>query len=387
MKLIILTIVVVVSFATGSFANQNSKKEVLNQKKELEQIVKQVDSSQRRLDSLRDAEASLQKQISDYDQRITSDRKVIRRLSGQLNDIKAGVSEAEGNLSLRQTEFERTRRRYLGNIRQTYFSLQDSLSLTALRPNGELEARRQVVYLVALAGFQAGNVQQANAYLDNAVSELEGLTGQRNLVTDLKKKREVSYAIGRSKKEKQQRSLDRVKMRKQDEADRMLTLRQAAAEMETIIARLEAEQARGERIDVSGGISAFTTMKGQMGMPFRGKVVVPFGPSEDPVTKLKSFSPGIVIAGSAGGRVISVASGTVAYTGSLRGYGNFVIIRHDRQYYTTYAGLGATAVAEGQFLQTGSQLGRVSDEGRLRFELRRGRDALDPVEWIKIEAL
>ncbi len=365
----------------------DDKRQILEQQKELEKIQKDVDDSRRRLDSLRSAEESVARQIADYDQRISSDRKLINRLSNELTALKKSLGEAETALQNNQLSFDNTRRRYLGNIRQAYYATRLPDQSLVNEPNGELDLHRTTVYLTALAGFESGNVEQAQTYLAESVSQLEELTGQRKLVTNLKKEKEISFSVGQSRKEKQERSLDRLKRLKQDEADRMLTLQQAAAEMQQIIARLEEAGRRNPYPEADVAPSIFTALKGQLIMPHRGKVVVPFGLSVDPITKLKSYSPGIVIKGKPGATVRLVASGTVAYTGNLRGYGNFVIIRHDSQHYTTYAGLGRIDVSEREHLAGGSPLGVAGDDGQVRFELREEREPLDPVEWIKFEAL
>jgi murein DD-endopeptidase MepM/ murein hydrolase activator NlpD len=158
--------------------------------------------------------------------------------------------------------------------------------------------------------------------------------------------------------------------------------------MKTIIARLEEARSRAAALDPTrSGPSAFAAQKSMLQPPFRGKIIDGFGQHVDPVTRLKSFSPGITIKGQAHGTVRSVASGTVAYCGSLRGYGNFVIINHDHQYYTTYAGLGEILVSDGQFLRARARLGTAGKDGVVKFELRNGHEPLDPVKWIKIESL
>ena len=83
----------------------------------------------------------------------------------------------------------------------------------------------------------------------------------------------------------------------------------------------------------------------------------------------------------------AVASGTVLYTGNLRGYGNFVIINHDHQYYSTYANLGDVTVSQGQFVESRAKVGASGTDGVVKFELRKGRESLDPVSWIDIESL
>lgn len=377
----------VLTVGTTPVSFANDKRQILDQKKELEQIQKDAQDSRRRLDSLRAVEESVSKQIADFDQRMSSDRKLINRLTSELASLKKSLAEAEESHQAYQSQFDHTRRRYLGNVRKTYYATRVPDQLLVDEPNGELGLHRTTRYLTALAGFESGNVEQAEGFLVQSIGELEQLTGQSKLVTSLKKEKEVSYSLGQSRKQREERSLDRLKRLKQDEADRMLTLQQAAAEMQEIIARLE--EASRSRQYPEGDIapSVFAALKGRLLMPHRGKVVVPFGLSTDPVTKLKSYSPGIVIKGRAGAEVKLVASGTVAYSGNLRGYGKFVIIRHDSQHYTTYAGLGRIDVSEGQHLGAGSPLGVAADDGQVRFELRREREPLDPVEWIKFETL
>jgi murein hydrolase activator len=121
--------------------------------------------------------------------------------------------------------------------------------------------------------------------------------------------------------------------------------------------------------------------------PFKGTITLAFGEHVDPVSRLKSFSPGITIKGKARAGVLAVSSGTVAYSGNLRGYGNFVIINHDHQYYSTYAGLGEILVSEGQYVSSRAAIGKADTDGTIRFELRNGREPLDPVKWIRIESL
>ncbi|MCB2229747.1 peptidoglycan DD-metalloendopeptidase family protein [bacterium] len=386
MKSVIPIVAICLALLVSS-ATAGKKSQIVDQKKELEQIKKDVEDSRNRLDSLRAVEESVAKQIADYDQRISSDRKLITRLSSELSGLKKSISEAELSHQAYQTQFDQTRRRYLGNVRQTYYATRAPDNILENEPNGELNLHRTAVYLTALAGFESGNVVEAQVYLDRSIDQLDDLTGQRKLVNNLKKEKEISYSLGQSKKEKQERSLDRLKRLKQDEADRMLTLQQAAAEMQEIIARLEEANRRNQYPETDVAPSVFTSLKGQMIMPYRGKVVTPFGLSVDPITKLKSYSPGIVIKGTPGATVRLVASGTVAYSGNLRGYGKFVIIRHDSQHYTTYAGLGRIDVSEGLYLGAGSALGTSADDGLVRFELREEREPLDPVEWIKFEAL
>ena len=371
-----------------SAADEKSQNQIVQQKRELEQIRQEVEESQKRLDSLRNLQLGVQKQVSEYDQKLASDRKVIGRLSRELDRLKKDQSEAETQLAANEDAFNRTQRRYLGNIRQFYLSMRRVESQLDYNPNRELQRHREVVYLTALAEFESGNVDEAWRNVDESATELAGLADQRNEVRGLKKQKEVSYSLDQSRKSKQEKNLDQLRRESLDEAERVMTLKMAAEEMERIIVRLEEEREQARlAAGIEMGPSIFAGLKGQLRTPFRGKIVVPFGNLEDPITHLKSFSPGITIQGQSGVGVYSVASGTVAYTGELRGYGNFVIINHDNQYYTTYAGLGRILVSQGQHLPTGTKLAGAGDDGLVKFELRKGREPLDPVTWIRFESL
>ena len=388
----LLRVVIIVGFCVclckAAAATDRDKTGILNQQKELERIRNEVRFGQKKLDSLQAEGVRVSQKLSEYDEKISSDRRIISRLNRETKQLNSNIKTASDQLQEREIDLDRMQRRYLGNVRQFYLTSSGKTGFLSFNPNSELDHQRQVVYLTALAGFESKNVAQAETLLNEATSQLDDLSGRSKVVSGLKRRRETSVALEKSQRSKEQRTLDLLQRRSREESDRILTLKEAAQEMEAIIARLEKER---ERATSSGGevygSSLFATLKGRLPTPYRGRVVVKYGNSVDPVTRLKSFSPGISIKGSPGGKVRSVALGTVAYSGELRGYGKFVIINHDNQYYTTYAGLGKVLVSQGQYIQAQAAVGEASADGLMKLEIRKGRESLDPVEWIRIESL
>jgi len=372
--------------ATATPADDDSD-DILEQRKELERIQRDMEGGQHRLDSLESEQKRVTEAISKFDQRITSDRQVLRRLTREFDLLKADITRGDSLLQEYRQLYERRQRRYLGNIRRFYSLAKQPVKAFGDYPNEELEYQRKIIYLSALADFEGETVQNASDLVDRSADELSDMSGRQKTVSGLKKERETAYALGRSQKEREEKNLDQIRRKSMAEADRIITLRQAAQEMQNIIARLE--EARVEQLTdpTQTGPSAFAALMGQLLSPFRGQITLAFGEHVDPVTRLRSFSPGITIEGRAHSGVYGVASGTVAYTGNLRGYGDFVIINHDHQYYSTYAGLGEILVSEGQFVPSRAKLGTSGQDGVVRFELRNGREALDPVKWIRIESL
>ncbi|UCD63806.1 MAG: peptidoglycan DD-metalloendopeptidase family protein [Candidatus Zixiibacteriota bacterium] len=367
-----------------SWAQQED--DILYEKKEMEKILKEVRESREKLDSLKQAEIGVARQISEGDQKLATNKKIIGRLNDEMRQLQARIGQATTELEAHELELDLVRRRYLGNIRQFYLAAHKPPEVFSEDPNEELVLHRQIVYLTALAGFESGNVDQALTELEQTRKTKKDLAGRSKQVSQLRQKKETANVLVSNAKRQHQRNLEKIRREKTEEADRILTLEQAAREMERIIARLQEEAELRRTGRTQTGPSLFASLKGQLLPPCRGEITVPFGELVDPVTKLKSFSSGITFKVRPGQNVSAVASGSVAYVGSLRGYGNFIIINHDDQYYTTYAGLDRTFVSVNEYVLAGNKLAEASPDGAVRFELREGRKALDPIEWISIES-
>jgi murein DD-endopeptidase MepM/ murein hydrolase activator NlpD len=113
--------------------------------------------------------------------------------------------------------------------------------------------------------------------------------------------------------------------------------------------------------------------------PARGQVVLEFGP------KAKGLhNDGINIEAPRGAPVHASASGVVAYAGNeLRGFGNLLLIKHADGWVTAYAHNDELLVKRGDTVKRGQVIARIGATGnvtkpQLHFELRKGRQAVDP---------
>ena len=97
------------------------------------------------------------------------------------------------------------------------------------------------------------------------------------------------------------------------------------------------------------------------------------------------FHTGIDYRSNAGTPVFAAASGRVTFAGfSLGGWGNVVTIAHGGGTRTMYAHLSRIGVRVGQYVQSGSRIGRVGSSGNstgphLHFEVRVRGAAVDPL--------
>ncbi len=96
---------------------------------------------------------------------------------------------------------------------------------------------------------------------------------------------------------------------------------------------------------------------------------------------------GVDIAAPAGTPVYAADSGVVIFSGTLHGYGNTVIIRHDDGYATVYGHNERNLVSEGTRVARGQEISEIGRSGRttganLHFEVRRDNVAENPLAYL-----
>lgn len=114
--------------------------------------------------------------------------------------------------------------------------------------------------------------------------------------------------------------------------------------------------------------------------PHPGKIVLAFGRGQ-PANK------GLDIAGRQGDAVKAAAQGEVVYAGNgLLGYGNLVIINHDKRYLSAYAHNSRIFVREGDKVKAGEKIAEIGKTGATRlmlhFEIRRDGNPVDPMRYL-----
>jgi murein DD-endopeptidase MepM/ murein hydrolase activator NlpD len=90
------------------------------------------------------------------------------------------------------------------------------------------------------------------------------------------------------------------------------------------------------------------------------------------------------IGGKAGQPILATRGGVVVFTGTLRGYGNTVILDHGDGLRSLYAHNREVTVGEGDAVGQGAMIARLGRSGNAttdhcHFEVRQGEVPLDPL--------
>jgi murein DD-endopeptidase MepM/ murein hydrolase activator NlpD len=119
--------------------------------------------------------------------------------------------------------------------------------------------------------------------------------------------------------------------------------------------------------------------------PVKGEIVAEFGP----LPGKGQHNDGINIAAPRGTPVKAAENGVVVYVGNeLKGFGNLLLVKHADGWMTAYAHNDQLKVRRGDKVRRGQVIATVGSSGnvtqpQLHFELRRGTDAVNPVEHLQ----
>ena len=168
-------------------------------------------------------------------------------------------------------------------------------------------------------------------------------------------------------------------------------LERASRRIRTLIDQLEKRRLAAER-GAPGQepvlFGDFGRNRGRLPWPVNGKVARSFGNQKNPRFNTTTFNSGVDISATFGAPITAVAKGRVDYVNWLEGYGKCAIINHGGGFYTLYANASEILVSVGKEVAVGETIGRVGDTGStigtaLHFEIRKGREALNPLEWFR----
>ncbi|AXC51122.1 LysM peptidoglycan-binding domain-containing protein [Paracoccus suum] len=126
--------------------------------------------------------------------------------------------------------------------------------------------------------------------------------------------------------------------------------------------------------DLGATRTAASGGKGKLQMPVTGSIVRAYS---------KGKNEGIDLSAPTGTPVKAAGSGTVAAITRDTDGVPIVVMRHDGELMTVYAGLDNLSVAKGDKVSAGQAIGKSSKSGVLHFEVRQGFESVDPESYLR----
>ena len=383
-------------------AQQTSKKqkELEVQRLRLKKEIKQINSIL--FNNIKTRKSALT-QVEDLQVKLNVRLELIKVTNEQANLLTTRISINERNISTNRLELRNLKDEYANLIQKSYESksLQNRL-MFLFSSESFLQAYKRVQYLKQYASYRRKQgkaianktklLQELNRILNNEKAEKillieenrlvqqqieKDAQDQKSLIKTLERK-QTSLASQISKKEKQQKAIDR-------EINRLIREAIAASNKALGKKRKKTFQLTPEAKLIADN---FKANKGRLPWPLeKGVVVQGFGRQRHPVVKTTTIqSNGVILATEPLAQVRAVFEGEVMSVIVIKGSNPSVLIRHGN-FITLYTNLAKLYVTKGEKVNAKQAIGEVftnqqTGKTQFQFGIFNNVDALNPKEWV-----
>mgnify|MGYP003323660607 FL=1 len=383
-------------------AQQTSKKqkELEAQRLRLKKEIKQINSIL--FNNIKIRKSALT-QVEDLQVKLNVRLELIKVTNEQANLLTTRISINERNISTNRLELRNLKDEYANLIQKSYESksLQNRL-MFLFSSESFLQAYKRVQYLKQYASYRRKQgkaianktklLQELNQTLNNEKAEKillieenrlvqqqieKDAQDQKSLIKTLERK-QTSLAFQISKKEKQQKAIDR-------EINRLIREAIAASNKALGKKRKKTFQLTPEAKLIADN---FKANKGRLPWPLeKGVVVQGFGRQRHPVVKTTTIqSNGVILATEPLAQVRAVFEGEVMSVIVIKGSNPSVLIRHGN-FITLYTNLAKLYVTKGEKVNAKQAIGEVftnqqTGKTQFQFGIFNNVDALNPKEWV-----
>jgi septal ring factor EnvC (AmiA/AmiB activator) len=361
--------------------------EATDEARELARIERELEAKRARMKTLEDREKAAFEELLDLEERLELTRQLVSRLASRGAAAERELRSDAGSLEQIASRSDHHRERSQGRLRTickrggqvsqgTIWGGASPLDLA-----NRIRLARRVLEddrnLAKEFGRRKESLEEKRQNLGADVAELSCLT-------DVKTGEERAYQEELGEREKLVKS---IKSEKKLCIQAIGELEKRAAEIRRVLGELR-EKDIHQRSATSVESCRFERLRGRLPWPVQGTLISVFGEDKHPLLGTRIENSGIEIETEAGAGIAAVAEGKVAYLSRLRGYGNLLILEHGDDYYTLYARLSEISVRPGAEVGRLQRVGVMGEEEAgwspcLHFEIRKGKQSLDPLEWLK----
>lgn len=348
---------------------------------------------QTRLESEKDKQAALKKEMAAAESELEGSRKKMVALGKDLQQSEQALSALEEKVAALQEEQAALTQKLqsdYGSMGNLVLALQRIRRMPTetliIRPGAPLETAQSALLLQSILPAIGKRAEQLSADLARlktigvsleqdrakAASTAEALKAQKGEMQALLGKREKLYRSTRSAYD--------------DQAEAVARMAAEAENLQQLVRRIEQsekpvrESPQGENVKrASRGGKPPPLPGGAWQQPVSGSIATAFGGRDE----IGAESEGIRIAARPGALVTAPAGGIIRFAGTFRNYGNMVIIEHDRGFHSLISGLSRIETAVGRKISAGEPIGTLPGTGagqqpRLYYELRHNGKPVDP---------
>ena len=388
LTLILIFILFSVFFSYGDSSGDYGQK-IIEENQRLKKIEQQIKSVKDEIDNLQKKEIGYLETLHKIEKLLLDTEKELRTIERDLElaqkEIKQGEDELihEKHILKERTVVLENRLRDIYKHRLTNYL---EILLNSESFSDFLTRFRYLKNILSLDAEIVNDIRQQIKKIENKKISLENREEILSLLKEEveKEKENIEFSIKARKS-----IIDKIDSQKEVYLESLKELEQSSQEIKNIIERIYQQQEEDSKM-VSQKEAPTVTLKpkkGILALPIQGKLISEYGRQKNTDFNTYTFNSGIDISAPLGQVVHAAGSGEVIYTGSIKGYGQIIIIDHGGRVTTLYAHLSRILIDIGDKVKKGQPIGQVGDSGgvsstRLHFEVRVEGKPTDPMNWL-----
>jgi len=378
----VCSLVLLLLFAAPALAQTKAEPDEAAVRADLDQLRGRIDKIKRELEKDRGARDQLQRDLREQDRRVAASASELAKVLAESERLQAEGEALEAERQSVDLEILQIRDELRELLRSAYAAGQWVPLKLWLDQERFADATRALGYHQYLKGRQLAQLERIHALAIRKSELAAALLVQKTEADAALQKQAVSQLALEAERAERARHLADAGKRLSQSQSQLATLNRNERDLLNLL-----EQLSNLIADVPAQLPqtrAFTEQRGELVWPAVGRVTETFGQS----ARNGRPAAGIQIAAAEGSAISAVAHGRVAFADWLRGQGLLVIIDHGDGYMSLYGNCETVIRGEGDWVEAGDQLGTIGRSGGapqsgLHFELRRGRQAIDPIPWLK----
>jgi septal ring factor EnvC (AmiA/AmiB activator) len=355
-----------------------------SQNQELEKIRKKINQHRSKSKELEKEEAGVIQRLSAIDKEIELSGELLRQLLGRETLLTEQIDSLQSSVSAERSALGTQEEKLRARLRQLYKREPNFQWEILLGSENIHHMMERYKYLKLVAERDARLLTEVRLHKSALEHEQAVLTEALADVAGLKTAQVEEAELLKEKKKERVAMLQNIRSQKAKHTRAIKDLEKAREELQVLIDQLE--ERRKKEMDRLGDLGDFNRLKGRLIRPVEGQLIRSFGSYRHPKFGTVTFNSGIDIKAPSGTPIRAVARGEVEFLDWIAGYGKCVILNHGRGYYTLYAHVASVYVQQGQDVEQGAVIAEVGDSGSLEgfschFEIRKSKEALNPMEW------
>lgn len=348
--------------------NKRLKQVQLNIQQQRDALNKQLDQKSNIEDSFKAAELK----VAEIAIQLTQTTNSLNDLNGKIAKLKKEQNKLKKEQKVQQTLLA-------SMVKNAYLSGKHDYTKLLLNQDDPAQLERLITYYKSVNESrvkQLDDIQRVLARLAEIDKELSNR--QIDLLALKKHQNNEKQQLAISQKERKT-ALRRLNENIKSDKEK---LKQLQANQQQLSNAIDSAQSK-IAVDPANLVGLYK-LKKKLTWPTKGKLKSRFGQRRNGALKWK----GVVISGSLGNRVNSVAEGIVLYADWLRGFGWVTVIDHGKGYMSLYGHNQALLKSAGDYVEPNEpialvgQSGGQSDAG-LYFEIRYQGKTVNPARWCR----